>query len=41
MLYSSSKSLQFGGIKNKLLEVVRTPPNPFLSSLKKNSNKVL
>ena len=28
MLYSPSKSLQFGGVKNGGLEVVQTPPNP-------------
>ena len=41
MLHSPSKSLQFGGIKNEGLEVVQTPPNPFLSFLKKHSNKVI
>ena len=34
LLYSPSKSLQFGEIKNEGLEVVRTPPNPSLSPLK-------
>ena len=28
VLYSPSKSLQFGGIKNEGLKVVETPPNP-------------
>ena len=28
LLYSPSKSLQFGEIKNERLEVVETPPNP-------------
>ena len=35
LLSSPSKSLQFGGIKNKGLEVVETPPNsspPFLKN---------
>ena len=27
LLYSPSKSLQFGGIKNEVLEVVEIPPN--------------
>jgi len=40
MLYSPFKSLQFGGIKNEGLEVVRTlPPSP--SSLKKYPNKII
>ena len=44
MLYSPSKSLKFGKIKNEGLEVVRippNPPNPSPSSLKKHSNKVI
>ena len=44
MLYSPSKSLQFGGIKNEGLEVVQTPPNPsksLPSFLKKHPNKVI
>ena len=41
MLHSPSKSLQFGEIKNKRLEVIQTPPNPFPSFLKKHSNKVI
>ena len=39
--YSPSKSLQFGGIKNEELEVVKTPPNSSLSFVKKLSNKVI
>ena len=38
MLHSSSKSLQFLGIKNKGLEVIQTPPNPSPSFLKKYPN---
>ena len=41
LLYSPSKSLQFGGIKNEGLEVVETPPNLSPSLLKKFSNKVI
>ena len=44
MLYSPSKSLQFGRIKNEELEVVRTLPNPSKSLPllpQKNSNKVI
>ena len=41
LLYSPSKSLQFGGIKNEGLEVVETPPNSSLSFLKKLPNKVI
>ena len=41
MLYSPSKSLQFGTIKNEGLEVVQTPPNPLHSFLKKYPNKVI
>ena len=41
LLYSPSKSLQFGGIKNKGLEVVETPPNLSPSFLKKLPNKVI
>ena len=40
MLYSPSKSLKFGGIKNVRLEVVRIPPNPSSSSLKKTFKQV-
>ena len=29
------------GIKNEKLEIVRTPPNPSPSSLKKHPNKVI
>ena len=41
LLYSPSKSLQFGGIKNEGLEVVEIPPNSSLSFLKKLPNKVI
>ena len=41
LLYSPSKSLQFGGIKNEGLEMVETPPNSSLSFLKNLSNKVI
>ena len=44
LLYSPSKSLKFGEIKNEGLEVVetlQTPSNSFLSFLKKLPNKVI
>ena len=41
LLYSLSKSLQFGGIKNEGLEVVETSPNSSPSFLKKLPNKVI
>ena len=41
LLSSPSKSLQFGGIKNKGLEVVETPPNSSPSFLKILPNKVI
>ena len=41
LLYSPSKSLQFGGIKNERLEVVETPPNSSPLFLKKLLNKVI
>ena len=41
LLYSPSKSLQFWGIKNEGLEVVKTLPNSSLSFAKKLSNKVI
>ena len=41
LLYSPSKSLQFGGIKNEGLEVVETPPNSSPSFLKILPNKVI
>ena len=41
MIYSPSKSLQFGRIKNEGLEVVETPPNLSPSFLKKLPNKVI
>ena len=41
LLYSSLKSLQFGGIRNERLEVVETPPNSSPSFLKKLPNKVI
>ena len=41
LLYSPSKSLQFGRIKNEGLEVVKTPPNSSPSFLKKLPNKVI
>ena len=41
LLYSSSKSHQFEGIKNEELEVVETPPNPSPSFFKKLPNKVV
>jgi len=40
VLYSLSKSLQLGGIKNEGLEAVETPQNPSPSFLKKLPNKV-
>ena len=39
--YSPSKSLQFLGIKNEGLEVVKTPQISSLSFVKKLSNKVI
>ena len=41
LLYSPSKSLHFGGIKNERLEVVETPPNSSPLFLKKLLNKVI
>ena len=41
LLYSPSKSFQFGEIKNKGLKVVNTPPNSSLSFVKKLSDKVI
>ena len=41
LLYSPSKSLKFGRIKNEVLEVVETPPNSSPFFLKKLPNKVI
>ena len=41
LLYSPSKFLQFGGIKNEGWELVETPPNPSPSFFKKLPNKII
>ena len=41
LIYFLIKSLQFGGIKNKGLEVVETSPNPSPLFVKKLQNKVI